>query len=378
MRQLVTRGHRIKAVFTAGRNGSIPIPMPPAVESWPIRGYWNRNLGQTVLSIVSHWPRYFGLESTFKRLQLGVSWRSVRWHNNRFHRRVIRNLTTIRDDFDLAYVHADPHLASAIADILPTCLRLPGPINAEQWRWLRNVQLVVANGDALQNIRKTFAGKKDIFELPIGLDCEHFSPEGGDFRTKLGWQQDEVILGYAGRFTVLKGVILLAQAFAELASIYPSLRLLLVGEGDELAAIKKIVRQCGIMSRIHFAGVQSYNYMPSWYRSMDLLVMPSLYENFSNSILEAMGCGLPIVASRVGGNQLSVSESRSGWLFEVGDLHSLIQSLKVALSKRYDWFQMGQFNHSLVEKNYSWGRTGEIFEAITVPLINNNNTKGIA
>jgi glycosyltransferase involved in cell wall biosynthesis len=73
--------------------------------------------------------------------------------------------------------------------------------------------------------------------------------------------------------------------------------------------------------------------LAEWYRAMDVLVMPSRYENYSNSILEAMACGVPFIASDTGGNCL-LARSGAGWLFEAGSAAALLRCLREVAGNR--------------------------------------------
>src|SRR5712692_1661695 len=109
----------------------------------------SRNLGEAMLSTIGRRiPLKSRLRRTWNRFQEAVSWRVISWHSKRFQRRIERELAGCWNDFDLAYVHGDPLLASKIANFLPTVLRLPGPISADFSTFLRKIHAVCANGDA--------------------------------------------------------------------------------------------------------------------------------------------------------------------------------------------------------------------------------------
>jgi glycosyltransferase involved in cell wall biosynthesis len=300
---LLERGHQITTVCAVPKSGSLPSELPDGVMEIKLSGYWNRQFGQGFLSylgtVFSPFPH---LKSLWANVQMGISWRVIRWHNARFAQRALPRLASYWRQFDIAYVHGDPILAAQVSLNLPVCLRLPGPIGISYLPFMRKIMWVCANGDALIQLRSLFQNEVKIHELPIGLDTEHFSPSGPDFRARIGWDRSKTILGYAGRITPLKGVQILMSAFYQIAREFPELRLLLVGDGTEKGAIMNELRNAGMRERVHFVGVQKKEVMPTWYRSMDLVLMPSLYENFSNAVLEAMGCGLPVIASAVGGN----------------------------------------------------------------------------
>ena len=71
--------------------------------------------------------------------------------------------------------------------------------------------------------------------------------------------------------------------------------------------------------------------LPEWYRAMDLLVMPSRYENFSNAAIEAMACGVPVLASDIGGNRI-IAANGGAWLFESASIPALTDRLTAVLS----------------------------------------------
>ena len=273
------------------------------------------------------------------------------------------------DHYDMAYVHGDPGLAAKIARELPVCLRLPGPIGHDQAKFLAPVHVVCANGDTLLQLRQTFGDKLRIDELPIGLDSAQFTYANKTVRSQMGWSENEVVIGYVGRMTVLKGVKLLVEAFCNLAAENHSLRLLMVGSGEEEPSLCKMIEQSRLTNLVCFAGNQPHENISNWYRTMDLFVMPSLYENFSNAVLEAMGCGVPVVASRIGGNTMLVTEDVNGWLFEPGDASDLESTLRTATEERKKLPAMGQVARGLVENTYSWKRTAERLEALMLAYV---------
>src|SRR5438445_430440 len=88
-RAFARRGHRVAAAFVADRNGRYLIALPSEINPIPICGWWSRNLGQTLLSSVAQrLPLNRRLKFVWNRCQGAMSWRVIRWHNERFQRRV--------------------------------------------------------------------------------------------------------------------------------------------------------------------------------------------------------------------------------------------------------------------------------------------------
>jgi glycosyltransferase involved in cell wall biosynthesis len=358
------RGHGVAAAFIADRNGKYPIPLPSVIYPIPIRGWWSRNLGQAMLSgITRHVPLNGRLKPVCDRFQGGISWRVVRWHNQRFQLKVEKELLERLKDFDSVYVHGDATLASKVANYRPTILRLPGPVSADFSSLMRKVHAVCANGDAFSRIAQ-FLGK-DVIELPPGLDGQLFKCGATPLRSTLGWSDQEQVIGYVGRLTQIKGVDLLAAAFHELSRTLPDVRLLIVGRGESEGTIRSILTQELESRMAHIEPDIDHERLPQWYRAMDLFVMPSRYENHSNALLEAMACGVPFLASDIGGNKPFI-DTGSGWLFERESVSSLSLCLGKILANRVEMKSRGEVGSRYVRGRYSWATSAERLEEIIV------------
>lgn len=358
----VDRGHHVRAAFAADLLGRYPFQLPPGIEPIPIRGLWSETLGQGVLSAVGRrLSSRQSLRSKWDYVQNALAWRTFRWNNGRFHRRVIRNMKTAVIDTDVVYVHCNPFLASEVAQIRPTVLRLPGPLTSESLPVLRSIHAVCANGDALKRIR-TFLGERAL-ELPVGLDQRLFNPGPASMRAALGWTVEHKVVGYVGRLSRIKGIDLLAQSFHELSEQVADARLLIIGGGEEEKNVKATLKSEIARGRVHMAGDVTHETLPEWYRAMDVLVMPSRYENYSNALLEGLACGVPFVASNVGGNQ-ALHETGAGWLFEEGSASSLTATLARAIADAGERQARGARGRLHVGGSYNWQTTARRLEEI--------------
>jgi glycosyltransferase involved in cell wall biosynthesis len=119
-----------------------------------------------------------------------------------------------------------------------------------------------------------------------------------------------------------KGIHDLVDAIALLAGRFPEIQLLIAGEGPERAALATLARERGISSRVHFLGLRSD--VDRVLRASDITVFPSTWqEAFGLVLVEAMGCGKPIVSTRVGGIPEVVVDGETGFLVEPGDAAGL-------------------------------------------------------
>jgi len=362
---LVARGHEVSAAFVADRHGRYPIPLPPSIEAIPLPGWWSRSLGQpTLMFIGARLPPGVWLKTAWDRMQDAVEWRVIRWHNQRFRRHVTRRFADHWSDFDVVYVHGNALLAGDIAKHRPTIVRLPGPADegdVNALRALREVHAVCANGDALKRTRHILGEK--ALELPIGLDDQVFAPGPSSVRSTLGWTAREMVIGYVGRLTRFKGVDVLGAAFHSLSRVAPQARLLVVGSGEEETNLRYTLRELFADRKVHIEQDVDHDRLPEWYRAMDVMVMPSRYENFSNAIVEAMACGVPVVASNVGGN--TTLESTGGaWLFDTESPASLSVRLAGVLADRTELTARGSRARESMRRIWTWEATASRLEEI--------------
>jgi sugar transferase (PEP-CTERM/EpsH1 system associated) len=163
-----------------------------------------------------------------------------------------------------------------------------------------------------------------------GVDTERFRPamERAQVLPAGFAGPDSLVIGTVGRLEPVKDQLTLVKAFVELARHEPEgdrLRLVLVGEGSLRAPIEALLAEAGLARQVWLAGARDD--VPELMAAMDLFVLPSLAEGISNTILEAMACGLPVVATRVGGNAELVAEGQTGALVERGDPTAMAAAL---------------------------------------------------
>ena len=360
---LARRGHSISAAFVADRNGYYAFELPMGVEPIPIRGSWSRQRGQATLTAVGRIVRRVGWASRhWHGVQEAVSWRVIRRHNERFRDRVEQEFASRWGDFDLGFVHGDALLAERVARRLPTVLRLPGPVTRDLESVLRRVHVVCANGDALARIR-SFLGEH-ARELPIGIDGDRFRPGSSAVRQMVGWTDQHIVFGYVGRLTLLKGVDLLVSAFQSIRAHLPHARLLIVGSGDMSGGIRTRLAAELADNVVHIEPDLGHEHLADWYRAMDLFVLPSRYENFSNAVLEAVSCGVPVIASDVGGNRSLAAQA--GFLFLAGSAPALAEGLRTAAGRRFEMKQTAEHLSSRVRAQYDWSGSARCLESLAV------------
>jgi sugar transferase (PEP-CTERM/EpsH1 system associated) len=163
-----------------------------------------------------------------------------------------------------------------------------------------------------------------------GVDTQRYSPNSESrsrVRKELGISDDCFVVGSVGRIVPIKDYPAFLQAAERLLHRGMNLHILLVGKGPELESIERQVRNSPLLARsVTLTGASDR--VPEILNAMDVFVLPSLGEGMSNTLLEAMACGLPVVASRAGGNPEVVEDRKSGWLFAPGDSDELADQLE--------------------------------------------------
>ena len=355
-------GHNVSATFIADPNGHYPIPLSAKIRPIPLAGYWSRKLGQEALSDVARWiPQGTQLRARWDRLQEAICWRTIQWHDRRFTRRIEMEFGSRWKEFDAVYVHGSALLASRVARHSPTVLRLPGPVSADLAPVLKRVQAVCANGDALNQIRR-FLGDHAV-ELPVGLDGDVFKPGPTGVRERLGWTMDNWVIGYVGRLAYIKGIDLLADAFRKIRKTIPHARLVIVGSGEEEKKLRAGLNAELMEGIVHIESDVPHALLAEWYRAMDLFVMPSRYENYSNAVIEALACRVPFLVSDVGGNR-RLAEAEGGWLFAQGSADSLAQTLCSIAENPCLARDRGAYGGENIRRRYSWETSAKRLEDI--------------
>jgi sugar transferase (PEP-CTERM/EpsH1 system associated) len=205
-------------------------------------------------------------------------------------------------------------------------------------RWLRPfVSRYVALSKDLQSwLRKDVRVRPErLIQIYNGVDtrkfCPREEPELSASSQIPAWvlQEGRVLVGTVGRLRPEKDQLTLVKAFIQLleqdTSFESRLGLVLVGDGPMEAEIRNTVRAARLEDRVWFAGLRDD--IPALLRRLDLFVLPSLGEGISNTILEAMASGLPVIATNVGGNPELVIEGETGSLVPPADIDALARCM---------------------------------------------------
>lgn len=160
----------------------------------------------------------------------------------------------------------------------------------------------LACGQSVADRIKTVTGKNPLCVYGV-LDLDEFSPVSDKIPTRkeLGLPPDKTIALYAGYLTKRKGVYDLLEAIYRVQKMHPDIWLVICGAGSEETTLKRLIREKGTESTVHMIGEIEPEQMNKWMQASDIFVLASHTEGMPNVVMEAMACGLPVVATAVGG-----------------------------------------------------------------------------
>ena len=216
--------------------------------------------------------------------------------------------------------------------------------------------------------------REKVEQLYNGVDLTRFIQLDDSVKTDVlppELAKDYLIIGTVGRIAAVKDQLTLLKAFDLLvksdSDISDKLRLLIVGDGPLFAALKEQVHDLGLDEKVWLAGDRKD--IPALLRSMDIFVLPSLGEGISNTVLEAMATGLPVIATRVGGNPELVDDQNTGVLVPVGNSEELARVLLDIVNDKDKLSAMGAAGLAKVQKQFHWDITVANYLAVYDELL---------
>jgi sugar transferase (PEP-CTERM/EpsH1 system associated) len=203
---------------------------------------------------------------------------------------------------------------------------------------------------------------RKVVHIPNGVDTEKFRPKNrcvadedgisdSAWRRSLDISADAVILGSIGRLDPVKDFPTLLTGFTEIKRQYPHAVLVIVGDGPIRANLVRISSDHGLGRSVKWLGERRD--IPTLLRRFDLFVQTSMFEGMSNTILEAMASGLPIVATETGGNSELVKNGQNGVLIPVAGVNALVGAVGAYLQNPALRAQHGAESRRRVEVDFN-------------------------
>jgi len=207
-----------------------------------------------------------------------------------------------------------------------------------------------------------------LTQIYNGVDSDKFRPRGAarpDIGPEGFFTGATCVIGSIGRMVAVKDYPILVRAFIQLCrqSANPAgLRLLIVGDGPARGACQEMLDQAGLSGQAWLPGNRDDT--AELLRAMDVFVLPSLGEGISNTILEAMATGLPVIATAVGGNPELVAAGDNGALFAPGDAAALARTLLDYAAEPERRLREGVAARRRIERDFSLARMAAAYQAV--------------
>jgi len=286
------------------------------------------------------------------------------------------------DLIDAHFVYAAGVAATKVAKTLdvPICLtgrgedmlRFPSmPFKGKRIRWaLQNADAFVGVSRQIAQAMITHGANPDrVTTIPNGVDVDQFRPKSTEAcRKMLGLPRDRQILLTVGDRIELKGFHVIVEALPEILKSHPNAMYVCVGGPgrhgrDYTHEIQSRIDRLGLGDRVLLAGPQSHDKLVDWYNAADLYVLASSREGSPNALLEALACGLPAVATRVGGAPDELELTGFGTVMAERTPQAAAKSICEALAKSRDRKSIRQAMESR-----SWNGTAAAVYDHLVPL----------
>ncbi len=235
--------------------------------------------------------------------------------------------------------------------------------------YVKRAKMIIAPSEYFKKIIKGWGiSKEKIKVIYNAVDVQKYilkySKE--EARKKLDLEPHAKIILTIARLAPWKGIDKVIPILPEIAKQVSKVKYLVIGEGDKLY-LKQLAKSCKAKDRITFLGRVDYSETPYWFKAVDVFVLYSGYEGFSHVILEAMAAGIPVIASKKGGNPEAISDGKNGLLISLGKEEELKKAIIKVLNKP-------EFAQNLVKrgrekiKKFNWDKlvkeTLKIFEQV--------------
>ena len=354
---LTERGHEVDVLTTRWRG----LPSEEVVDG--LRVYRVPVVGRgdlataSLISMLSFVPS--GVAEGYRKL------RNKRYDILNSHFAVPSGVTGVT----LSRLFGIPHVLTIIGgDIYDPTRRLSPGNNSLLRSVVRRVlnssgQIIAISQDIKNRAQQDLQCKTNIDVIHYGLTPPEFERRS---RQELGIPEDEVVLISMGRLIKRKAIrdVLLALSRLEGSPF----RLLIIGEGPEEERLRDLAKTLGLASRVDFMGAVWGESKFQYLAAADIFVLPSVHEGFGLVFLEAMHCGLPVIASTSGGQTEFLQDGETGFLVPVGAVEALADRiLRLANDGRLRK-QISEYNAQYV-KRFDISAVAERYEALFADVI---------
>ena len=218
----------------------------------------------------------------------------------------------------------------------------------------KKADFVVSNSEGLKELAcKTNPGQK-IEVIYNGIDTDQFRPKENQDKT------DTFRILCVSRLTARKGIRYLIKAFSLLKDKYSNIKLEIVGEGDEKNNLENLAKELKLESKVYFSGLINHEKLPEIYQGSQVFVLPSLNEGMSNTMLEALASGLPVIATDTGGTKELISDGENGFIVEMKSSQDIAEKLERLIKDEELRKKMSWVSRKIAEK-LNWKKVADAY-----------------
>jgi glycosyltransferase involved in cell wall biosynthesis len=232
----------------------------------------------------------------------------------------------------------------------------------------RSRGIIVVSRRIVDDLKKWF-GRDVTKKCAIvynGIDTEHFRPDPKArslLRSRYALQENNVVLLTLGRLTHEKGHHVLIEAMRILRQSMPDIKLLVVGDGENLPRLQALTEHLGLSEAVIFTGMVDNSETSSYYNASDIFVFPTLtIEGLPFVLMEAMACGKPVIASNIGGNSEVIRNGKNGILVNPGEKTVIADKLAMLVKNRRLAESLGRAAETTVKKDFCIKRMIDLTE----------------
>ena len=231
------------------------------------------------------------------------------------------------------------------------------------WVYAKTPRYVVISTYLKQRALSHGVPERNIEIIPNGVDTHAFSQSRAKYDTKkkLGIEGRKVIIT-SSRLTRKNAVEDLIEALSHVRKSIPNTTLLICGTGEDEKKLKNLSKNLGVDSSVYFLGLVSHSELPEYLCAADVFVRPSLSEGFGNSFVEALACGVPIIATPVGGIPDFLEDKTTGLFCNVRDSKDLAKKIELLLRNRELSRKISRNGQKMVRERYEWDSIAKQFD----------------
>lgn len=234
--------------------------------------------------------------------------------------------------------------------------------------------IALANSVAVRNyvVQEEGVRPGKIQIIYNGIDLDRFGKRLGreevvKVRTELGLPSDGPVVGIVANLSPPKDYPTFLRAAAKVVRHNPEVYFLIVGDGPLRASLEAETARLGLAGQVVFAGQRTN--LNRFLACMDVFILCSVREGFSNALIEAMAIGLPVIATRVGGNIEAVVDGDSGFLFSAGDDEALSRLILRLISDPAKSRSLGEHGRTRVRRDFSMAKYLRSMETLYTDLL---------